>query len=171
MRRIRRWMLNVLTALSLALCVGTVALWVRSYWRGNQLRWATRQSTHFVTVAGGDLMVLSAQGMALLPQDHGRWVLDPVPGGRTAPTGGLAISHTFLGFQFGAGTFTSPVPTPYRVTIVPIWLPSVLLTLLPIGWTLRRRPYPGHCTQCRYDLTANVSGVCPECGTKISKAS
>jgi len=28
-----------------------------------------------------------------------------------------------------------------------------------------RRPLAGHCEQCRYDLTGNVSGVCPECGT------
>ncbi len=26
---------------------------------------------------------------------------------------------------------------------------------------------PGHCGQCGYDLTGNVSGVCPECGWKI----
>jgi len=26
---------------------------------------------------------------------------------------------------------------------------------------------PGHCKECDYDLTGNVSGVCPECGTRI----
>ena len=33
-----------------------------------------------------------------------------------------------------------------------------------------RRPFypPGHCQNCEYDLTGNVSGVCPECGTKLS---
>ena len=29
-----------------------------------------------------------------------------------------------------------------------------------------RRP-PGHCQTCGYDLTGNVSGVCPECGEAI----
>ncbi len=28
---------------------------------------------------------------------------------------------------------------------------------------------PGHCQKCGYNLTGNVSGVCPECGTKIEK--
>ena len=28
------------------------------------------------------------------------------------------------------------------------------------------RVLPGHCRKCGYDLTGNVSGVCPECGTK-----
>ena len=27
-----------------------------------------------------------------------------------------------------------------------------------------RRPPPGHCRRCGYDLTGNVSGRCPECG-------
>lgn len=26
---------------------------------------------------------------------------------------------------------------------------------------------PGHCTRCGYNLTGNVSGRCPECGTKM----
>lgn len=31
----------------------------------------------------------------------------------------------------------------------------------------RRRAEPGRCPRCEYDLTGNVSGVCPECGTKV----
>ena len=27
----------------------------------------------------------------------------------------------------------------------------------------------GHCQQCGYNLTGNVSGVCPECGTEVEK--
>jgi hypothetical protein len=29
---------------------------------------------------------------------------------------------------------------------------------------LVRRQLHGQCPQCGYDLTGNVSGVCPECG-------
>jgi len=29
------------------------------------------------------------------------------------------------------------------------------------------RPPDGHCQSCGYDLTGNVSGVCPECGERI----
>ena len=36
MRRVRRWMFNALAALSLVLCVGSVTLWVRSYWRADE---------------------------------------------------------------------------------------------------------------------------------------
>lgn len=31
----------------------------------------------------------------------------------------------------------------------------------------RNRLPPSACTRCRYDLTGNVSGVCPECGREI----
>ncbi len=31
-----------------------------------------------------------------------------------------------------------------------------------------QRPVPsGHCRECGYDLTGNVSGVCPECGVEV----
>ncbi len=39
-----------------------------------------------------------------------------------------------------------------------------------IGWFWPTpRQGPGHCPKCDYDLTGNVSGVCPECGTEIEK--
>ncbi|MCC6358656.1 MAG: hypothetical protein IT450_07930 [Phycisphaerales bacterium] len=35
-------------------------------------------------------------------------------------------------------------------------------------WLDRRRPRPGCCSACGYDLTGNVSGTCPECGRAIT---
>jgi len=35
----------------------------------------------------------------------------------------------------------------------------------------RHRMKPGHCWKCAYDLTGNISGVCPECGTTIFRKS
>jgi predicted Zn-ribbon and HTH transcriptional regulator len=32
----------------------------------------------------------------------------------------------------------------------------------------RRRFPPSHCQRCGYDLTGNMSGVCPECGLAVS---
>lgn len=45
-----------------------------------------------------------------------------------------------------------------------------MLIIAPLMLLFRRRTRPGHCRQCDYDLTGNVSGVCPECGTRVSKA-
>lgn len=56
---------------------------------------------------------------------------------------------------------------------IPLWTPAMLIGGV---WTLprvhravvrRRRRQRGVCVECCYDLTGNVSGVCPECGTKM----
>jgi hypothetical protein len=45
-----------------------------------------------------------------------------------------------------------------------IFVPSLVLL-----WLERRRVFPRHrCQKCGYDLTGNVSGVCPECGRVVS---
>jgi hypothetical protein len=52
---------------------------------------------------------------------------------------------------------------------VPAWL-LLLAAAVPTGLLFyrdRRLIPPGHCGECGYDLTGNVSGVCPECGLKI----
>jgi hypothetical protein len=50
------------------------------------------------------------------------------------------------------------------------------LAFLPIVWVVHRITLwlgyehpPGLCKRCSYDLTANVSGVCPECGMMIAE--
>ena len=52
---------------------------------------------------------------------------------------------------------------------VRLWLLLVLLALPTalLFWLDRRKPRPGFCATCGYDLTGNVSGVCPECGEKM----
>jgi hypothetical protein len=52
---------------------------------------------------------------------------------------------------------------------VPAWVP-VALVCGPMAyvWILARRvPGLGRCQKCGYDLTGNVSGRCPECGTEV----
>ncbi len=53
--------------------------------------------------------------------------------------------------------------------VTPLWLlqgvcalPAIVLWIV---WRRSCRRYrAGHCRRCGYDLTGNVSGVCPECG-------
>ena len=55
-----------------------------------------------------------------------------------------------------------------------IWLVAVVLG----GWQTARQwsgngprePAANACSRCAYNLTGNVSGVCPECGTTIPKS-
>lgn len=49
--------------------------------------------------------------------------------------------------------------------ITPLWLPLAMIGVPTILAWRRDRPFPpGHCQKCGYDLTGNLSGVCPECG-------
>ncbi len=49
----------------------------------------------------------------------------------------------------------------------PLLLVSGLAFGLKLAFTpISDRPHPpGHCKNCGYNLTGNVSGICPECGT------
>ena len=60
--------------------------------------------------------------------------------------------------------------TQFRITVIsiPMWMPLLLSTTFTCWiWRRDRRSRPGHCQSCRYNLTGNVSGVCPECGEKV----
>jgi len=46
-------------------------------------------------------------------------------------------------------------------------LTTHLLAVRRQAWLARRQRLANRCLYCDYDLTGNVSGVCPECGTDI----
>lgn len=52
----------------------------------------------------------------------------------------------------------------------PLWPILIVTAILPSIWLAKsfRRPKRGCCPECSYDLTGNTSGVCPECGGRIS---
>lgn len=50
------------------------------------------------------------------------------------------------------------IDTPFWLFLIVAALPTAFLF-----WRDSRYP-PGHCQRCGYDLTGNVSSVCPECG-------
>jgi hypothetical protein len=56
-----------------------------------------------------------------------------------------------------------------RAVYLPHWLAAAALLAAPAArltplLRARRRRRAGRCPACGYDLTANTSGVCPECG-------
>ena len=60
-----------------------------------------------------------------------------------------------------------PMPSTFRLGAWPFWGPFVAFAVpTAILWWIdhARRVPPGHCRQCGYNLTGNVSGRCPECG-------
>lgn len=72
----------------------------------------------------------------------------------------LLKSSMFL--RFNAGRFH--VNAPLGMLLLILVVPAIVLAREdPKTWI-------GLCKQCRYDLTGNVTGVCPECGTEMAKA-
>ena len=71
-------------------------------------------------------------------------------------------STRFAGFRVAGGTL------PF--VAIPFW-PMLVIAGLPL-WLgiyrlMRKQPADGFCAGCSYNLTGNLSGVCPECGTAV----
>jgi hypothetical protein len=71
------------------------------------------------------------------------------------------------------------IPDVYtRMVEIPLWPLAIPFVIKGYAACMRvrrhqrvRRLILQHlCPSCRYDLTGNVSGVCPECGMKIAEA-
>jgi len=188
MKRWWRLLLNVAAGVSLVLCLGVVAIGVRSYFVGDSIyrsRWQVNESRAeeraVWTVFGrGDMLVghryqtfnRRPGDAAVIEQTTGpvdSWRQSrpgpPIigqPGGRAYP----------LGFRY----LWVPMPPEfggpanfYREWVGPMWPFVIVLAALPgwVGWRIARRwarrRGPGCCARCGYDLRA-TPGRCPECG-------
>ena len=56
------------------------------------------------------------------------------------------------------------------VWLVPLWMPGAVVLAATVVLFCRKSVI-GLCVNCRYDLTGNTSGVCPECGEAVVKTS
>ena len=62
---------------------------------------------------------------------------------------------------------------PSKSVAIHAWIVFTSLAILPLVrialfvWHRKRRPSTTRCARCSYDLTGNISGICPECGTKV----
>jgi hypothetical protein len=177
MRRIGRWLLHALTVLSLLLCVATVTLWVRSYFGSDLLH---ARGLHF---SWGIIVAHGHVGIATTYLDGRRERPEPFTYTR-ASLGLDPYATTFRGagannrYDMRWGGFRAAY---YRVTILtfrefclPLWAFCLGSCILPLArltsWYGRRgMGQQGRCAACSYDLTGNVSGICPECGTALPK--
>jgi len=59
--------------------------------------------------------------------------------------------------------------------LVPYGAVAIVLGIAPTLWVLERyftqRTPTDSCAACGYNLTGNISGVCPECGTVVARKS
>ena len=81
--------------------------------------------------------------------------------------GGLEIGEVALAALEG-GTVTFTIADAWLFLLFTAAQTGVAygLRALLLAWASQRRP--GCCPTCGYDLTGNVSGRCPECGTRMA---
>jgi predicted RNA-binding Zn-ribbon protein involved in translation (DUF1610 family) len=150
-----RRILTIASAASLLLCIAAGVLWARSY------RPVAGQPDGFDLTRTQPLYwLVSNPGLLTFCRQEGKDWESPEP------------KFRFLGIEYASSVVGG---SSLRNLFVPYWMLVSLLLVLPAfrlaAWrrhrAIRRRLAAGLCRSCGYNLTANVSGVCPECGTSV----
>jgi hypothetical protein len=155
---------NPAVAISMILlCLVLLSALLRDYWRDHPIaQWREGQVNHKVTLRGGI-------GYVAWQEPKSEHVYADFPWGG----GDLLWAHE----STHAPESDPRKPTSWaKVWLIPTWLLALAFGLLP-GIRLARAANryrlaqqswrKGKCLTCGYDLTGNVSGTCPECGTAV----
>jgi hypothetical protein len=168
-----RRLFTLVALLSLALCLATAVLWVRSYWTADRFGFSTLSAvwTDRGTLVTGHAEAdpeMAPQGAFFPGYRHGELddpeeLFNPRRIARRGWNIGVAHVERF------------PPRNPFPASreffvVVEFWAIVATAAALPAMWLLkiskrRMRVRGGRCAQCGYNLTGNTSGVCPECGT------
>ena len=165
----KRRLLNLLTVLSMLLCVAVVALWGRSRSTMDLMHLRTDDRfVHVATYRGGVWLGTwrrAEHDPASLTTGYRAW---PAWKNDAVWRNYQGISHTqLLGFHYLSGPPGGIAS--HQVLIIPAAFPLALTAAAPAVWLVarvrrRRRRSGGLCAACGYDLRA-TPGRCPECGT------
>jgi hypothetical protein len=182
MRRPLRILFNAATVVSLALCMATVAMHIRSHWFHDNIHWGAGQwlvgTEHhcrdlFFDSSEGRLYVwgvgAKSTGGPFRNVPPAGWQYRREPINSANPPRWYGDDRRTLGIAF-VNEFRS---SGHHVVMVgvPGWQVALMTAVLPVvWWWVRRRrrlraKRAGLCGSCGYDLHGNESGVCPECGT------
>jgi hypothetical protein len=182
---VRRRLLNLVTLLSLLLCLAVCALWVRSVWGFCDAITATRASSWTAYSCENTLCLQrvfkvggpSAASASVLPASN-RWQVGlggKVYGPRYHQMMSTRSPHVG-GFSpdVSSGPYDAWSRTEVRFLAFPHWVVAALCAVVPlarlaVGVRDRRRHATGLCPRCGYDLRATPDR-CPECGTAASSA-
>ena len=154
----KRRLFNLAAAVSLLLCVATLALWVRSYWHGDSLHRVSITQTEFsqqaisshAGVMNVDLLRYPDARPELTGRRHSFWRIWASEPNVALASFDYSQNDSLLRFGF------------------PHWLAAILFAILPalhLRALIRSRRLhgAGRCRDCGYDLRATPER-CPECG-------
>lgn len=195
----KRRLLNLVSALSLLLCVAALVLWVRSYRVSDVIRRDSRRITvdaltgHSVELrfAGGGLALKIATFSNSDPDlrlwrtrqisagSSWEWTADQEPMYPVLVPTGENRSLARGGFVWMECSFQSYGILRYHENsaVLPWWSVVLSITVLPLFRLSRllgiirqsKRARGGSCRRCGYDLRASPNR-CPECGTPVNPA-
>ena len=180
MRRLGRYIFNGLTLLSLLICLATVVLWHRSNSYFDGLLWGERGQRWILQLRAGEASIQLEKDAMLSSSSFERFSylrserdwLGVRVGFRGARTS--VIDHDWwvpgLSFWSEHNSWGTLPDTSFRRFTISYWLIVLLTLILPASrLRFRKRPPPGLCPKCRYDLRATPER-CPECGTVVAGA-
>ena len=154
-RRLRR----VLTWISTAIFLAALAVWLLSGFRWFYMSDGRRVTAHasdgILTV---DTYPTPGIRSTLIASGPKQFHVRPAPWLSLRPL--TLWTSTAYG---GTATVALPLALPPAALLLP--------TCLFWFWPHARGTSPGHCRKCGYDLTGNVTGRCPECGTPVTTPS
>lgn len=164
----KNFLVNLLTFLSLLLCVVVLALWGRSYRGCDALVRPAGPGDRVCVTSEFGLLVFEVEGPVRGRVRQG-WEYFKTPMPRRWP-----FRAGRFGFEAYRGEVTHFVrlpPSTVHGVAVPHWSAALALSVLPAAWLVRwraraaarRRAEAGLCARCGYDLRA-TTGRCPECG-------
>jgi hypothetical protein len=165
----KRRLLNLLTGLSLLLCVAVCMLWIRSHLRYDYVKYVGREWVYTVASDRGLLIFSRSSAWNDINRPGGPgngWYAESLGGARRPIDFYNAKRYPKPWYKFG---LHPPRLEPrYRDAAVPNWGLSLLTAILPAHRVLdvrrrARRHRAGLCPVCGYDLRA-TPGRCPECG-------
>jgi hypothetical protein len=185
-RPMKRRLINLLTLVSLVLCVATCVLWGWSYRAGDDWKCVQPWADYRVESCSGQIAWTETyfgniDRSFLQPPEYGVWhhrsETPPLPPIGMRLNSIAPLPHGWFnqaGFTVGLSLTDAYINSagPTRMVAVPYWAAFVMLGILPalsaLRHTRRRRRQSrqrhGACPACGYDLRA-TPGRCPECGT------
>jgi hypothetical protein len=191
MRRTLRRLATVAALVSLLLCVASVVMWARSYWKSD---WWSRFSYNVQTHEYRQQFLGSEAGKAATILWSYK-IDDSSAEKMEARTARGEFSNRWSKGAFGvlwptrqhwweSGLFAKRYTEVRRsvpgvgqgvMVIVPHWILVVVFSIWPVVWGLRwwrreRKLRAGLCWNCGYDLRA-TPGRCPECGEERTQMS
>jgi hypothetical protein len=161
------------SALSLLLCLATVVLWVRSYYRVECVVLNDRNDLRTMPFGGwfdrGAFIIIQSRphGGFIEHLGWGSYSGANADDARGFLHGILYYAHARGDFGFMWGSYVNNHGGGYSVVALPLWMLVCLFGIIPaiaiVRQCRKRPPIVGMCPHCGYDVRATPNR-CPECG-------